>query len=216
MILVAQVRPIPALMENQPSEVDGLPSVWDRLRQGLEQMRAALEQKDSPEARAKKLAERAKLLRQQAGAAEPASAPLFFLAFRKGRERYAIPLEYVLEVQALEQFSPVPGAPAAIRGVVHWRGAILALLDLTRLFGVVETGLSDLHAYVVVEARGKRLALAVAVVEDIFATPRERLKTAPELPHQIAPEWVLGVHDENRLILQLDDIVKHLEQGGNR
>ena len=96
-------------MENQPSDLDSLPSVWERLRQRLEQMRAALEQQGGPEARAKKLAERARLVRHQAGAAEPASVPLFFLAFTKGRERYGIPLEYVLEVQALEQFSPVPG-----------------------------------------------------------------------------------------------------------
>jgi purine-binding chemotaxis protein CheW len=203
-------------MENQPSELENLPPVWDRLRERLEQIRAALGRKSDPEARAKKLADRARLVRHQAGTAEPTSPLVFFLAFTKGRERYGIPLEYVLEVQALDQFSPVPGAPASIRGVVHWRGAVLALLDLTKLFEVTETGLSDLHAYVVVEAAGKRLALAVSVVDDILSAPRAQLKMAPELPRKIAPEWVVGVHDENRLVLKMDEIFKHLEMSSKK
>jgi purine-binding chemotaxis protein CheW len=203
-------------MEDRPVEPENLTSVWDRLRARLEQMRVALEQRGGQEAREKMRLDRAKLLRRQAGTAEETSLPLFFLAFSKGRKRYGVPLEHVLEVQALEQFSPVPRAPAAIIGVVHWRGAILALLDLSRLFEVADTGLSDLHAYVVVEAAGKRLAVAVSLLEDIIAAPIDRLKTAPELPHKIAPEWVIGVHDENRLILKLDEIFKQLEQSSKR
>jgi purine-binding chemotaxis protein CheW len=198
-------------MESQPSEPENLAPVWERLRERLEQMRAALGRKSDPEARAKKLSNRAKLVRRQVGTAEPVSVPLDFLAVTKGRERYGIPVEYVLEVQALDHFSPVPGAPAFIRGVVHWRGAILALLDLTRLFEVAETGLSDLHSFVVVEAAGKRLAVAASQVEDIVAVPRDRLQTAPELPRKIAPEWVIGVHDDNRLILKIDEIFTHLQ-----
>ena len=114
-------------MENQPSELENLLPVWERLRERLEQMRATLGRKSDPEARAKKLTDRAKLVRYQVGTTEPARVPLDFLAITKSRKRYGIPLEYVLEVQALDQFSPVPGAPAFIRGVVHWRGAILAL-----------------------------------------------------------------------------------------
>lgn len=203
-------------MEDQRVEPEQLTSVWDRLREGLEQMRIALEQRGGSEARAQLRFDRAKLLRHHAGNAEPTSAPLLFLAFSKGRKRYGLPVECVQEVQALEQFSPVPGAPPAILGVVHWRGAILALLDLSRLFGVAEIGLSDLHAYVVVEAAGKRLAIAASQVEDILAVPIDQLKTAPALPPTIAPEWVLGVHDENRLILKMDEICKHLQHGSKK
>jgi purine-binding chemotaxis protein CheW len=161
-------------------------------------------------------AARAQQLRHHAGAAEPTSLPLFFLAFTKGRNRYGIPVDCVLEVQALEQYSPIPNAPAAITGVVHWRGAILALLDLSRLFEVAETGISDLHAYVVVEVAGKRLAVAASQVDDILAVPMDRLQTAPALPHKILPEWLIGVHDENQLILQIAEIFKHLEHGSKR
>jgi purine-binding chemotaxis protein CheW len=196
-----------------PEELpENLSSLWDRLRERLEQMRVSLEQKGGPEAREKTRAGRAQLLRRQAVTVEKTELPLHYLAFGKGRKRYGIPLDFVLEVQALEHVSPVPQAPPAFLGVVPWRGAILALLDLSRLFEVAEAGLSDLHAYVVVDAAGKRLAVAASQVEEIVAVPAHRLQTVPALPAKIAPEWVIGVHDENRLILKMDEIIKYLEQ----
>ena len=84
-------------------------------------------------------------------------------------------------------------------------------LRSTRWFEITELGLSDLHVYIVVEARGKRLALAASVVDDILAVPRTHLKLAPEIGQKIDPEWLLGVHNEERLILNMDAIFKHLE-----
>jgi purine-binding chemotaxis protein CheW len=198
-------------MEDDASNPENLPPVWDRLREGLERLHAALGRQSDPESRAKKMMERGRLMRRHAASTAPTGVPLSFLALARGRERYGIPLDYVLEVQALDQFSPIPGAPRSIRGVVHWRGAILALVDLTRLFEVAETGLSDVHAFVVVEASGKRLALAATQVDDIVSISRAQLKTVPELPGKIAAEWVLGVHDDNQLILKIDEIFKHLD-----
>ncbi len=198
-------------MDRAPLEPESAASLWDRLRARLEEMRVALASKGGLETRTKKRAERAQLLRRQAGTAEAAEIR-YFLAFGKGQKRYGIPVEHVLEVQALEHVSPVPRAPAAVIGVVHWRGALLALLDLSRLFGIVEAGLSDIHAYVVVESAGKRLALATTMLDDIIPVPAQRLQAAPALPANIAPEWILGVYDENCLMLNVDEIVKHLEK----
>lgn len=198
-------------MESSSADQSGSTSVWERLRDSLERMRTHAGKID-PEARARKLAERAQQVRRQIGGPEPTSPPMFFLAFSKGQNKYGIPLDHVLEVQPLEQFSPVPGAPAWVRGVVHWRGAVLALLDLTRLFELTEHGLSDLHAYIIVEANGKRLALVASVVDDVLAVPQAHLKAAPEFDDKLDPEWVLGVHNEERLILNLDAIFRRLER----
>lgn len=203
-------------MDNQPLDADAPTSVWDRLRASIEQLRVTAAQRKGPEAREKMRIDRGKLLRRQAATAGPASAPLLFLAFSRGRRRYGIPVEYVQEVQTLEQFSPVPGTPASIIGVVHWRGAILALLDLSILFDVAESGLSDLHGYIVVEAVGKRLAVAASQVDDILAVSSDHLKTAPEMSSNISAEWVIGVHDENQLILKMDELFKHLQGSGGQ
>jgi len=141
--------------------------------------------------------------------ARPATGPqVTFLAFNKQRERYGILLDEVAAVESLDHFTPVPNAPAYIRGVTPWRGAILSLLDLGRLFGRSESGIADLRACVIVEAAGRRLAVVAHEVEEILSVPTSELTAIPELPNEIAPEWVVGLHDENRLILKMAAITE--------
>lgn len=126
-----------------------------------------------------------------------------FLAFNKGNQRYAVPVDDVLEVQALEHFSPVPGTPFFVSGVIHWRGDVLSLLDIGRLFGVAEAGLLDVHVCLIVEAAGRRVALAAHDVEEIYAVARSEVKSMPQVPGDSPPEWIVGVHDDDRLVLNL-------------
>ena len=179
-------------------------SVWDRLRACLKQMSATESQQKDPAVLAEKLAKRAQILRGRTRQVEPQGIPLVFLAFNKGRERFGLPIDDVLEVQALDQFTPVPNTPPFIPGVIHWRGAILSLLDLGKLFGLPESGIADVHACIIVEAAGHRVALVAGDIEDICSIPRNQVQPVPKLPGDIPSEWVLGVHDDNRMILKID------------
>ena len=183
-------------------------SVWDNLRARLDELSAVQTRKKDPAALADKLANRARILRRRAGQLAPTGIPLIFLAFHKATERYGIPIDDVLEVITLDQFTSIPRTPPFIPGVVHWRGAILALLDPGIFFGMTETGIADKRACVIVEAANRRIALITGEVDDILTVPRDQLKTAPTLPGELPPEWVLGLHDENRLILKLDLILQ--------
>jgi purine-binding chemotaxis protein CheW len=140
-------------------------------------------------------------------AAGPAGPQLSYLAFHKGRERYGIPIDNVVEVLALEHCSPVPLAPRFSPGVVLWRGAILSLVDLARLFEIPETGISDVHVCIVAEAAGRRIGIVANDVDDLVTVPVESIARPPELNENIPPEWLLGVHDENRLLLRMETLL---------
>lgn len=183
-------------------------SVWDRLRARLEEVSAARTRKKDPVALAEKLTNRARILRGRTGQGGAAGIPLVFLAFHQGGQRYGVPIDDVLEVQTLDQFTAVPRTPPFISGVVHWRGAILALLDPGKFLGIAETGIADKHVCVIVEAAQRRIALITGEVDDIHSVPRQQVKPPPELPGEISPEWIIGVHDDNRLILRLDMILQ--------
>ena len=183
-------------------------SIWDRLHTRLDELSAAQVRKNDPVALAAKLANRARILRGRTGQVAPTGIPLVFLAFHKASERYGVPIDDVLEVLTLDQFTSVPRTPSFIPGVVHWRGSILALLDPGKLFGIAESGIADTHACVIVEAAHKRIALVTGEVDDIHSVPREQIKPPPALPGDIPPEWFIGVHDENRLLLRLDLILQ--------
>jgi chemotaxis-related protein WspB len=55
--------------------------------------------------------------------------------FHVGPERFAIDTRSVAEVIPGIPARPVPSAPAALRGVIEYRGAVVPVLDLCRLFG---------------------------------------------------------------------------------
>jgi purine-binding chemotaxis protein CheW len=183
-------------------------SVWVRLREQMERLDSARPAETDPQGLADRLAARAKQLRQRMERPRAEETRVTFLAFSKQKERYGIPLEEVAAVESLEHFTPVPGVADFIRGVTPWRGSILSLIDLGRLFGRPETGISDLRVCVIVETAGRRLAVVAHEVEEIISVSTSQLPAAPDLPANISPDWIIGVHDENRLILRMHQIVQ--------
>lgn len=194
-------------MTEEQSQIENA-DIWDRLRQRIDEMRNDDRSKVDPEALAKKLAHRAKTLRGRLGASQTAGPQISFLAFSHGAQRYGIPISDIVEVGPLNDYTPVPGAPRFIPGVIHWRGAILSLVDLVKLFGIVESGLMDERTCVIVEAAGRRIGIMTGEVEDLYSAPLDQVKAVPEMPTEVPPEWVVGVYDENRLILRIEQIVQ--------
>jgi purine-binding chemotaxis protein CheW len=84
-----------------------------------------------------------------------------------GSERYALPIECVLEVADSEGVSPVLGAPAAIRGVRNLRGEVLPVVELGHMLGLAPA--RERGPLVVVEGRCARAMLAVDDLIDVSA-----------------------------------------------
>lgn len=194
-------------IDNQQSTIEDDDDLWSRLRESMERLANLGHQKADPAALAEKLAVRAKQLRGRMTTDTPRAAPIVLLAFTKGGHRFGVPIDEVIEVQSLQHFCPVPGTPSFIAGVINWRGDVLTLLDVGKLFDIPESGLADIHVCLIVEAAGRRVAFVALEIEDIFVIPKDKLKSAPELPGNVPTEWLLGVHDDNRMILNLELIL---------
>jgi purine-binding chemotaxis protein CheW len=82
------------------------------------------------------------------------------------------------------------------------------MLDLGKLFQIPETGLADLHACVIVEAAGKRVAVVAGEIEEIVSVPSDQLRPAPEHRGDIPGDWVAGIHDENRIVLRMGQLLQ--------
>jgi purine-binding chemotaxis protein CheW len=193
-------------IEQQPTP-PSQQTVWDRLRERMAEIQSHDPRVD-PEVLAAKLQKRARNLQTRHLSEGPQGPQLSFLAFRKGRQRFGLATDNVLEVLALNQISPVPWTPSFVCGAIHWRGAILTLLDLVKLFGLAESGIADTHAAIVVEAAGRRVALLSGEIDEIHSVPVDSLHSAMELPGEMPSNWLLGIHDETRMILRLDEILQ--------
>jgi chemotaxis signal transduction protein len=84
---------------------------------------------------------------------------------RVGRERYAVPIDNVLEVAELGSLCPLPGAGGAVLGVRNLRGQVLPVFDLARVLAI--TGDPAPPRVVVAEHAGRLAGLAVDEVTDV-------------------------------------------------
>ena len=90
---------------------------------------------------------------------------------RVGRERYAVPIENVLEVAELGTLSALPGAGAAVLGVRNLRGQVLPVFDLAQVLAIA--GDAAQPRVVVAEHAGRLAGLAVDEVTDVLALAGE-------------------------------------------
>jgi chemotaxis-related protein WspB len=58
---------------------------------------------------------------------------VLFLLFELGHERYALDVRQVAEVLPLLAIKPIPQAPAAVAGVMNFRGAPVPVIDMSQL-----------------------------------------------------------------------------------
>ncbi|WP_437187581.1 chemotaxis protein CheW [Planctomicrobium sp. SH668] len=183
--------------------------LWDRIRSSLEELQTRSESRRNNSALvAEKLAQRALAFRERVADLQGSGPVERLLTLTTNRATYGIPLDSVVEIQPLDSFSPVPGAPPFIRGVVHFRGTILSLIDLGRLFGAPDTGIADIHFYVVAQGAGKKIALAADEVDDLLSMPVDAIKAAPEWSEKTPASWIRGIYQESQIILDMNAILQ--------
>src|SRR3990167_1951917 len=59
-----------------------------------------------------------------------------FLTFIMAGEEYGVDILQVQEIRGWENVTPIPNAPAHIKGVINLRGTIVPIVDLRQRFGL--------------------------------------------------------------------------------
>lgn len=137
--------------------------------------------------------------------AEEQADLLGVLEFESGGQLYALPLEVIEGIVELQMLAPVPRAPAAVRGLVLFRGEVLLAADLSRLFGGA-TGITDLRRVVALSAGGKRLALLTQKALVVQLVERESFKPT----ESAGPSPVLGVDSRCMALLDPAALIEHV------
>jgi purine-binding chemotaxis protein CheW len=86
-----------------------------------------------------------------------------------GTESYSLPIANVREIAAIGDLAPLPGAPAAVLGVVNLHGKVLPVIELSGLLGIA--GHDRPQRIVVAEEGGRMGGLAVYSVSGVEALP---------------------------------------------
>lgn len=183
--------------------------IWNQLRAQLAVLEAASQDRLSQRASlAENLHRRSQLYRERNESPVVDGPVTSILIFSMREAKYGLLLDSVVEIQPLESFSFVPQGPPYIHGVVHFRGNILALLNLPRLFGVSEAGISDVHYFIAARVSGHEIAIAAGSVDDLRTVPLSAIQPVPDWGGPAPASWVRGIYENDHVILDLEAMLQ--------
>jgi purine-binding chemotaxis protein CheW len=157
---------------------------WEEVHARLDRTRRALEASEaSSEECTRILRTRATSLARPLPQPRAAAETLELLVFALAEGRYGVEARYVSAVTSLPELTPVPCAPAFVRGVVNHRGRILAVLDLRKLFELPKQEIREDSSIVAVEAWGMSFGiLADKVVGTVQCAASDLVPPPAALP----------------------------------
>ena len=127
--------------------------------------------------------------------------------FRLRNEEFGVDIVSVREITRVTNITRIPEAPSFIRGITSLRGQIIAVIDLTKQFGLPpREKLPESARIVVTEVNDQTVGMLVDEVPAVLKIPKDDIKPTPELIQtKVKKDYIKGVGKlEDKLIVLLD------------
>lgn len=182
---------------------------WSAIHKQLAAARVAIEQgaKPSPEESRKILMARARALARAPEDRATVGELIEILEFRLANENYGIGTSFVREVFPMKAFTPLPGTPPFVLGIINVRGEVLSVIDIKKFFELPGKALSDLDKVIIVRNREMEFGILADAVIGTRSIPVAELQ--PSLPTLagIRSEYLAGVTKERLVVLDVARIL---------
>jgi purine-binding chemotaxis protein CheW len=182
---------------------------WSEILQRVEKARVSLERGAAPSQKEKGaiLKARAQVLARET---EEAGAPREFLdiiEFNLAAETYGVESAFVREVYPLKNFTPLPGTPLFVLGIINVRGQILSVIDLKKFFNLPEKGLGQLNKVIIIRNDRMEFGILADTILDARPVPLEAIQAAPLTVTGIGAGYLKGVTGESVIVLDAEKIL---------
>jgi len=132
-----------------------------------------------------------------------------YLTFIMADEEYGVDILCVQEIRGWESATPLPNAPAHIKGVINLRGTIVPIVDLRQCFGLDSIEYTALTVVIVLKVNtpdGSRImGIVVDAVSDVYGLAESDMRTAPDLGNAVDTEFIRGlVNVDEKMVILLD------------
>ena len=135
------------------------------------------------------------------------STVIEIIEFILAGESYGIESAFVREVCPLKDYTPLPGVPSYIFGIINVRGQILSVVDLKKFFNLPERGLGELNNVIILRNDQMEFGILADVVEGIQAIALEDILPAPPTVNGIGEKYLKGVTKEHIMVLEAESIL---------
>jgi len=139
-------------------------------------------------------------------AATRSAAGRELVSWMLGGVEFALPIEKVREIVRLLDVTPVPGAPAYVRGVANLRGTLLPVIDPRIRFALRGDGEGEATRIIVAELESGLVGLLVDGLREVIRVDATQIEPAPAVVQGVNRDLLEGVvklDEGRRLILML-------------
>lgn len=134
-----------------------------------------------------------------------AGASRQYLTFTLGGEEYAVEILRVQEIRGFTAVTPIPNAPAWVKGVMNLRGTVVPVFDLRLKFGMPPKDYDRFTVIVVVNVGARVVGMVVDGVSDVLDIDEASVDTTPDLGADVDTSLLQGIaRNQDRLITLLD------------
>ncbi|MGD6834501.1 chemotaxis protein CheW [Sutcliffiella halmapala] len=96
--------------------------------------------------------------------------------FQANQEEYGVSVEYVVSIEKLDKFTPIPQMPAYMKGLMKVRDELIPVLDTRQILFRDQTELTDKSRVIVVQTTDLSVALLVEDAKEILDVQKETIK----------------------------------------
>lgn len=145
---------------------------------------------------------------------ESENATRELLTFKLGSQEYALDIMSVREIRGWTKTTPMPHAPAFMRGVINLRGTVLPVMDLAARLGLPALETTERNVIIVVKCNSAMTGLLVDAVSDIIALSEDDMQPPPDVGAEGNANTIrsLSLIDERMIrILELEHVIAKSE-----
>jgi purine-binding chemotaxis protein CheW len=132
------------------------------------------------------------------------------LVFVLGAEEYGVDILKVQEIRGYEKVTPIPSAPAYLKGVMNLRGIIVPVIDMRLKFGLGDPRYDAFTVVVILRIAGRVIGIVVDGVSDVLRLAASDVKAAPQLGTVVDGSFLAGIATQGERMVLLLDIEKFL------
>lgn len=130
-----------------------------------------------------------------------ASTLIEIISFTLAAKTYGIESAFIREVYQMKDFTPLPGVPSYILGLINVRGQILTVINLKKFFNLTEQGLGELNKVIILRDDQMEFGILADVVHGIQAIALDEIKVVPPTVSGIGEEYLKGVTKDSLILL---------------
>jgi purine-binding chemotaxis protein CheW len=129
------------------------------------------------------------------------------LEFILASEHYGIETNLIGEVYPMKEYTPVPGAPDFVMGLINIRGRIVSVNDIRRFFDLPIKGLSDLNRVIVVQTPRMELGILADRIVGVRSVRADALQTSLPTLTGLRAEYLRGIALDGLIVLDVEKMV---------